>query len=434
MVELPRSPQTEFPTNAKIPPYTPRARPSGRTIGNKPGRRYTRRQAEAERFPWNRDIDYVAERANVTWDDSMYDKDMLEEMAKTRARNAVTIKRTENDEETDEQRESRRTRRLSSNAGSESEAEKAKARPRSKGRKGKGSETATEIIRGDCYAFATKEDEEKGTATGFQTPEDIMNAYEDDKVSLETCADIKICWNPFKKGSTHLEHARFSIKDTVLTNAQLDTKPMLNRRAGECIIDFCPHMMFKETLLRFESEAGLTNKDIRDRLSRNGNFVDNSTLTKRIGSALGQKQQQSVTRMSKRKTAAPLDPANLKVKGYGQGEVTYYNNNVCDYDHYKIFFGHHSSHRSLLQFSRAASKRKQPSSDDVEDDEVEVISSGPAKKRARTEDATSPATIPSSESTLVEAEDGASGDEEGNEEFEDAVSVQSDTMLDEIED
>ena len=86
------------------PPYEKRQKPTERKAVTKSGRRNMRRQAEAEIFPWNRTLDFKAARTNATWDDSIYDKSTLTEMAATRARNEPVIERIDG-EENERQRE-----------------------------------------------------------------------------------------------------------------------------------------------------------------------------------------------------------------------------------------------------------------------------------------------------------------------------------------
>ena len=48
--------------------------------GSKAGRKNARRQAEAEEFPWTRQLDFKVEKEKATWDDGIYDPKTLEEM------------------------------------------------------------------------------------------------------------------------------------------------------------------------------------------------------------------------------------------------------------------------------------------------------------------------------------------------------------------
>jgi hypothetical protein len=92
---------TRPPLKAPTPPYPTRARPDFRkTVGKSAGRGgKTRRQAETDEFPWNRQIDFIKARdsmkADATWDYSVYDKTTLDDMARTRARNALVFAKLE---------------------------------------------------------------------------------------------------------------------------------------------------------------------------------------------------------------------------------------------------------------------------------------------------------------------------------------------------
>jgi hypothetical protein len=84
-----------LPLKAPTPPYPTRDRPDQRKTVGKAGRGKTRRQAEADEFPWNRQLDFIAARvasqSKDSWDDSVYDTDMLAEMARTRVRNEPVV-------------------------------------------------------------------------------------------------------------------------------------------------------------------------------------------------------------------------------------------------------------------------------------------------------------------------------------------------------
>ena len=84
-----------LPLKAPTPPYPTRDRPDQRKTVGKAGRGKTRRQAEADEFPWNREMDFIAARDasqdKDSWDDSVYDPAMLAEMARTRVRNEPVV-------------------------------------------------------------------------------------------------------------------------------------------------------------------------------------------------------------------------------------------------------------------------------------------------------------------------------------------------------
>lgn len=87
--------QAPLPLKAPTPPYPTRDRPDQRKTVGKAGRGKTRRQAEADEFPWNRQLDFIAARvasqSKDSWDDSVYDAEMLAEMARTRVRNEPVV-------------------------------------------------------------------------------------------------------------------------------------------------------------------------------------------------------------------------------------------------------------------------------------------------------------------------------------------------------
>lgn len=87
--------QVPLPLKAPTPPYPLRERPDQRKTVGKAGRGKTRRQAEADEFPWNRQFDFnVAKEASQSkdsWDLSVYDQAMLDEMERTRVRNKPVV-------------------------------------------------------------------------------------------------------------------------------------------------------------------------------------------------------------------------------------------------------------------------------------------------------------------------------------------------------
>ena len=141
-----------------------------------------------------------------------------------------------------------------------------------------------------------------------------------------------------------LQQVRFAVRDTVITRHQLANTPILTPRAAECIIDFCPNLLWHGTLLRILSEAGWGNKDVRDRFCRNGCYCDKATITKRVSSALGQKQQQTP---SLPEPAADVQSPTLE-------DLSAYDENVKAFGHYIDFFGKRPGHhRSMSKPSTA---------------------------------------------------------------------------------
>ena len=321
-----------------------------------------------------------------------------------------------------------------------SDVEGSKRQPRRK--KSTGPESSMGDLQNSAhFMLATGEVEKKAATLGKKTIDDIIFAAVGGEIDLDFCGQIIISWNPGKTPHIEeLEQAQFSIKDTVLTRRQLAKTPILTRRAAECIIDFCPDMLFREMLLRITSEAGYGNKDVRTRMCYNGNYVDRATPTKRIGAALGQKQQQSTTTKGKKKQVEG-EPPQEKIKGYAQGEDDYYNMNVTDFGNYVEYFGKRSSHRSKLDLQRKRKFGGLDGSDDVSGDSGADDKGAHLPKRTReltTEETQSPDGMDTSgddgeEATGAEGESDSvheSGDGVGN---SDAVSIQSDTVLDQMD-
>ncbi|RMY64668.1 hypothetical protein D0863_09653 [Hortaea werneckii] len=286
------TPQPEPPPPPPpTPPYPLRERPMPRKEFNKTGKKNMRKQAEALEFPWHRKMDFYKARADAKWDDSQYDKEVLDDMAAVRERNLPIITRL--DEELAEKQRNQRNKRKKGQAGNDPDGS-------DDGRKPEGEEQKTARknanIGGDPYysgnySFATEGDRQKALALQRKTPDEIIEAAEERKIDWDLCKEIYICWNPGKKGLTQdLVQAKFRIFDTLITRKQLQDVPILTRRAAECIVDFCPDLLWRETLLRIVSEAGYGNKDVRDRFCYNGCHNDKATVTKRIAAALGQKQ------------------------------------------------------------------------------------------------------------------------------------------------
>jgi hypothetical protein len=88
---------TRPPLNGPTPPYPTRERPDFRkTVGKSAGRGgKTRRQAETDEFPWNRQLDFTKAKADMktdpTWDYSVYDKTTIDSMNGTRAKNGPIL-------------------------------------------------------------------------------------------------------------------------------------------------------------------------------------------------------------------------------------------------------------------------------------------------------------------------------------------------------
>lgn len=99
----PSSPGTP-PPPPPTPPYEPRQRPADRKIPFTKGKgRQIRKQAEAEEYPWHRKLEFKEIREKAYWDDSMYDRQVLDDMASTRRKNEPYIMKLD-EEQSEKQR------------------------------------------------------------------------------------------------------------------------------------------------------------------------------------------------------------------------------------------------------------------------------------------------------------------------------------------
>lgn len=81
------------PPPPPTPPYAMRKKPVEKKSGStsKAGRKNARRQAEAEEFPWTRDLNFPEVKAKANWDDGVYEAETLQKMEATRQRNVPVI-------------------------------------------------------------------------------------------------------------------------------------------------------------------------------------------------------------------------------------------------------------------------------------------------------------------------------------------------------
>ena len=335
------SPAVEPPLEAPTPPYPVRERPESRKTTIKSGRGKLRRHAETEEFPWNRkDIDFekakIAAKSSETWDDSIYPTDTLAQMALVRVRNEPVIAKLE-DHISQKQRISRNAKKKvsqSSELSSDLDVDGDKSDRKKGGRKKmQFSEDRSDPYHSGNFAFASAGDQQLASTMGKRTPDEMIQAGEDDEIELDELASIKICWSPGKKGnSQELEQGIFSVRDTVITRKKLLETPILNHRAAECIIDFCPDLLWRDVLLRMLSEGNFSNKEIRDRFCLNGCFSDRATVAKRLGAALGKD-----TNPPRKKGDDPRDYCEI---------------NRDDFDMYQAFFGKRPPARRVIKQHR----------------------------------------------------------------------------------
>ncbi|KAK5136326.1 hypothetical protein LTR08_003699 [Meristemomyces frigidus] len=363
------------------PPYQVRQRPAARKEFNKTGGRNMRKQAEALEYPWQRRLDFQKAKTEATWDESNYDKGVMDTMDAVRERNMPVVKRLDEAlaEKQRQQRARKKQRGMSPALDESSDIEQAVAQ---QPEDVDGKAAKQENIGGDPnysgnLSFASEIDRVKALALGHKTPDEIIDAAEANQFSWDLCKGIFICWNPGKKGLTQdLSQAQFRIYDTLITRKQLKETPILTRRAAECIVDFCPHMIWRETLLRIVSEAGYGNKDVRNRFCSNGCNYDKATITKRIASALGQKQTNAGSKSKKDAELAaagseepgglsesvdspggvqsPMGSGNgsakstpmkggakekVKLERYQKGEEEWHEANKIDFNNYILYFG-----------------------------------------------------------------------------------------------
>jgi len=292
----------------------------------------------------------------------------------------------------------------------------------------------TEHMGGDSYysgnfCFYSQTDQQKALVLQRSAPDQILDAAEAGDIDWDICKEIYVTWNASKKGQTEqLTQAKFRLYDTLITRQQLRSRPILTRRAAECITDFCPDMLWRETLLRMASEAGYGNKDVRDRFCYNGCWADKATFTKRIAAALGQKQNNSYK--PKKDVGAEDEEAVSKQnsKRYGEGELEWYEQNDRDYNNYIAYFGKRSGYRNLSNVLRADKKKW------VDGPEEGSSEAGPASNRGKSE-------VAETRTTASQVVEGGEMDVEGSEEKgeeenddKDAVSEQDSDILDEMSD
>lgn len=205
------------------------------------------------------------------------------------------------------------------------------ARRKPGGRKKARGDAGSDPYHSGNFAFASQQDQDLASSMGKRTVDELINAGMTDEISLDDLFRIKICWSPGKKGNCeNLKQVKFSVRDTVNTRKMLDQTPILSHRAGECIIDFCPDLLWRDILLRILSEATFSNKDIRDRFCLNGSFSDRATVAKRLSAALGK----------------DTNPPRGKGK---EAALDWCETNRDDFDNYQAFFGKRPPARRTAQ-------------------------------------------------------------------------------------
>lgn len=264
------------------------------------------------------------------------------------------------------------------------------------------------------FAFASPEDQQLASTMGMRTVDELIDAGVADKITLDELFRIKICWSPGKKGNSQdLEQAKFSVKDTVNTRKMLAKTPILTHRAGECIIDFCPDLLWRDILLRILSEAGFSNKDIRDRFCLNGSFSDRATVAKRLSAALGK----------------DTNPPRGKGK---EAALDWCETNRDDFDNYQAFFGKRPPARRTAQ-GRKNSKLVNGKTGDDEDNSSPLKTSEKGESSKKTFKMAMDGAA-DEEASAADEEASAAEESDGGEGQDDAVSLQDSDDLDAMSD
>ncbi|KAF4550209.1 Hypothetical protein D9617_18g034000 [Elsinoe fawcettii] len=108
----------------------------------------------------------------------------------------------------------------------------------------------------------------------------MRNPFDDD---LKT---IEVTYDPGDSILKDLDLPRISIVDIARTRLQMLHIPIITIRAAECIIDFCPDLLIGFRLMQVLSESSFSNNTIQLRLGYNGSMLSDSTLAKRITTAI----------------------------------------------------------------------------------------------------------------------------------------------------
>ena len=208
-------------------------------------------------FPWNRGLDFVHAKANAKWDSNYLNPQIAKEMQRVRMHNAALVVAADG------------TPRPQKTIGG-----------------------ITCFVEGSDFAFATKTDEKDAIAIcaahSLQASiETILQAAEDGQIPLASCGHIKIRLNPAKNGGIeNLDQIQFTIRDSVLTRQRVTSTPILTGAAAMGIIDYCPDLLYRNTLLRITAEAGWCCSDIRTRVALNGMYLNKAAIYSRTAAAL----------------------------------------------------------------------------------------------------------------------------------------------------
>ena len=128
-------------------------------------------------------------------------------------------------------------------------------------------------------------DQQHCSALGYNTVSEAVVAAMRNPFNHDL-ARIMVYNDPGDSRIPGLRVPHFSVMDFARTRLQLlhfdHTYPDL---AGKRIVDFCPELLWGDTLLKVTSQTSLPSCDVQKRLGLNGTMMSDSTITKRIGSA-----------------------------------------------------------------------------------------------------------------------------------------------------
>ncbi|KAG8627013.1 hypothetical protein KVT40_004496 [Elsinoe batatas] len=238
-------------------------------------------------LPW--EASYATEEAEE-WDDGIYDQARLEHLEKVHDRNKAVVGAYMGGGRTDA---GTRKNAASKAAKANEEIERPSVgpiplavRPDNKRPKNKKSGLADQREHfSGRLAFADQENWEKFQTLPYNTIEEAIEAAMADPFD-KNLMSIEVTHDPGDSILSNLDLPRISIMDIARTRLQLFHIRVITKRAAECMIDFCPDLLLGFRLIQVVSETDFGNTGIQFRLGYNGSMLSDSTLTKRISSAV----------------------------------------------------------------------------------------------------------------------------------------------------
>ncbi|KAF2228229.1 hypothetical protein BDZ85DRAFT_255624 [Elsinoe ampelina] len=238
-------------------------------------------------LPW--EASYATEEAEE-WDDSIYDQARLEHLEKVHDRNKAVVGAYMGGGRTDA---GTRKNAAIKAAKANEEIERPSVgpiplavRPDNKRPKNKKSGLADQREHfSGRLAFADQENWEKFQILPYNTIEEAIEAAMTDPFD-KNLMSIEVTHDPGDSILSDLDLPRISIMDIARTRLQLFHIRVITKRAAECMIDFCPDLLLGFRLMQVVSETDFGNTGIQFRLGYNGSMLSDSTLTKRISSAV----------------------------------------------------------------------------------------------------------------------------------------------------